>query len=147
MVKKLLTALLTATVLLMSGLPANTFAEEVFDYNDEQVVYRYAELQTISCNFKADGKASETKLKIVPKAIGQINYIKVEIDVISNTTGRTVKTWNATLYPNSDGNFETVKNYTLTAKGTYHAECIGEAYDKDKNLLDTFSISSKSATY
>lgn len=147
MVKKLLTALLTAAVLLTSGLPAHTFAAEVSNYNDEQIVCRYVKFQGVSCSFKADGKATETKLKIVPKTSSQINYIKVEVSVVSNATGKAVKTWNATLYPNSRGNFETVKNYDLTARGTYHAECSGEAYDKDDNLLDTFEISSKNATY
>lgn len=147
MVKKLLTALLTAVVLLSAGLPANAFAAEVSGITEEENVLRYEEIKSIYSDLTISGKNAEAGVTIIKKDNNKINYVKVKLSIVSNATGRAVKTWNATLYPNSDGKFKTVKNYTLTTKGTYHAECSGEAYDKDDNLLDTFEISSKNATY
>lgn len=147
MVKKLLTALLTAVILLSAGLPANAFAAEVSDFAEQENIFRYEEMKNVMTDLKIEGKNAKAGVMIIKKDNNKLNYVKVKLSIVSNATGRAVKTWNATLYPNSDGNFETVKNYTLTARGTYHAECSGEAYDKDNNLLDTFNISSKNATY
>lgn len=147
MVKKLLTALLTAVVLLSAGLPAHTFAAEVSSIAKEENIFRYEEMKRVYSYLTINGKNAEAGVTIIKKDNNKINYAKVKLSIVSNATGRAVKTWNATLYPNSDGNFETIKNYTLTTRGTYHAECSGEAYDKDNNLLDTFNISSKDATY
>lgn len=75
MVKKLLTALLTAVILLSAGLPTNAFAAEVSDFAEQENIFRYEEMKNVMTDLKIEGKNAKAGVMIIKKDNNKLNYV------------------------------------------------------------------------
>ena len=73
-------------------------------------------------------------------------YSKLTVYVKRASDDKTVKTFTATKYPDTYGDFDWYAEYQLTARGTYYIKATNKLY-KNGNLVETIHTTSVDDTY
>jgi len=73
-------------------------------------------------------------------------YSKLTVYIKRSSDDKTIKTFTATKYPGTTGEFDWTGTYQLTSRGTYYIKAVNKLY-KNGNLVETIHTRSQNDTY
>lgn len=142
MKKKLL--ILTMTFCLLMT-PLAAWADSATYSTGETATPWYTTVAGINTIFNITDGTAQGVVTVYQRTANPFDYSKITV-YLKKSSGTTVKTWNATKYPNSAGHFNWTGSYDLTSKGTYYIKAVNKLYQDDE-LIETITTTSLEDTY
>jgi len=107
---------------------------------------QYVSVTSAKVGLSIVGSTAVANLRVVPKATKNIDCVAITVTLSRKGDATAIKTWDATIYPDSLGEYKWGKSCKLTAKGTYRLMATIKCYS-GRTLVETISESSANVVY
>ena len=107
---------------------------------------QYVSVSSAKVGLSIVGSSADANLRVVPKATKNIDRVVINVTLSRKGNATAIKTWDATLYPDSIGEYMWTNSCKLAAKGTYRLNATIKCY-AGRTLVETISESSADVKY
>ena len=107
---------------------------------------QYVSVTSAKVGLSIVGSTAAANLRVVPKSTKNIDCVAITVTLSRKGDATAIKTWDATIYPDSLGEYKWGKSCKLTAKGTYRLMATIKCYS-GRTLVETISESSANVVY